>query len=83
MLVVHSLLYREEVSAQRGTSGAVNGGGGRSAPDPRAHLTTNELNHFIKSRAALIGTTSHGWRPVSIHVASKEPLMGAIRMPVL
>jgi hypothetical protein len=28
-----------EVSAQRGTSGAVNGGGGRSAPDP-AHVMT-------------------------------------------
>ena len=30
-----------EVSAQRGTSGAVNGGGGRSAPDP-AHVMTIE-----------------------------------------
>ena len=32
-----------EVSAQRGTSGAVNGGGGRSAPDPdNLHATSVE-----------------------------------------
>jgi hypothetical protein len=35
-----------EVSAQRGTSGAVNGGGGRSAPDP-AHVMKLEPAHLM------------------------------------
>jgi hypothetical protein len=43
-----------EESAQRGTSGAANGGGGRSAPDP-AHDTINEPHGSLNPAHVIYG----------------------------
>ena len=54
-----------EESAQRGTSGAANGGGGRSAPDP-AHVTPNEP-YGAPDPAHLTPNEPYGPRPGAPH----------------